>query len=442
MNTFRRRKFLAGLGLGAASPLLSSIAGKLVGEALGQPAAGAARYQRLFLFTGSNGMLERFTTCNARGERDFDLGPIYQPVAAYKDRMTIAHRFFIPHSRDLHGSQTSTLTVMPCTNTGASHFRAPPGGISIDRYIAKKIGAGDAFSSTAVGRGNSISADGPGQLFPLIPYPEKAFATYFGGSLPTGGGGDPAGGFVSDFVARDHSILDLMRGDAARLNARLAAPERAKVDQYLESLRAVERQITTRGTAQTSCKKPPAPAGATPAGCSSQTGTGGCGQAIEQLVDMTFLKHQCGLTHVTYVSFEGMEGPHVKYDWLGDPRNHHDDNHASDLPILQKIETWWMTMVARLANQLAKAPEGDGTMLDHSLIVIVNTGGGSHHRGFDKHPLILIGGKAGSGGRYLQYPEGKHCMSEAYVSIANLMGVPTEKFGDPKFCPGPLPGLG
>ena len=119
---------------------------------------------------------------------------------------------------------------------------------------------------------------------------------------------------------------------------------------------------------------------------------------------MTFLKHQCGLTHVTYFSFEGMEGPHVKYEWLGDPRNHHDDNHANDNAILQKIETWWFSMIGRLVDQLAKAPEGDGTMLDNSLIVFVNTGGGLHHRGFDKHPLILLGGRAGSAGRYLNTP--------------------------------------
>ncbi len=119
--TFARRRFLAGLGLGTASPLLTSIASQLTGEAMAQPAQQqpTAKFKRLIVFTGSNGMLERFTTCRTRGERDFDLGPIYQPVAAYKDRMTIAHRFFIPHSKDLHGSQTSTLTVVPCTNPGA-----------------------------------------------------------------------------------------------------------------------------------------------------------------------------------------------------------------------------------------------------------------------------------------------------------------------------------
>jgi hypothetical protein len=97
-------------------------------------------------------------------------------------------------------------------------------------------------------------------------------------------------------------------------------------------------------------------------------------------------------------------------------------------------------MMARMADLLAKAPEGNGTMLDSSLLMMVNTGGGTHHRGFDKHPAVMLGGPA-TGGRYLSYPEGKHCMSELYVSVANLLGAATDKFGDPKYCPGPLPGL-
>jgi Protein of unknown function (DUF1552) len=435
-----RRKFLAGLGLGTASPLLTSIAGNLVGEAIAQ--TSAARFKHLFMFTGANGMLERFTTCKARGERDFDLGPIYQPVTAYKDRMTLVHRFFVPHTKDLHGSRTSLTTCMasPSPNTKPA---APPGGISIDRHIAKGIGAGDAFSSTIVGRGDSLSSDGSNQRLPIIYAPAPAFAKYFGGALPapTGGGSPgPGGGFASDFVAKDRSILDWLRADAGRLNARLGAPERAKVDQYLESLRSLERQIGVRSTTQTSCTKPSVPKD-TPAACSGQTGTTGCAQAIEQLVDISFVAQQCGLTHVSHLQFEGMGGPHIKYEWLGDPRNHHDDNHANDNAILQKIETWWFSMIGRLLDQLAKAPEGNGTMLDTSLIMFMNTGGGVHHRGFDRHPLILIGGKAGSAGRYLDFPEGRHCMSEAYAAIANAFGVPTEKFGDPKFCPGPLAGL-
>ena len=433
-----RRKLLSGMGLGLASPLLGSIANQLVGQAWGQ-AAGPAKFKRLFMFTGANGLLEKFTLPKARSERDFDLGPVYAPVAAFKDRLTVALRFYIPHTKDLHGSRTATTTGMPSPSPKANP--APPGGISIDRYIAKKIGAADAFTSTMVGRGDSLSSDGSNQRLPLIPYPEMAFARYFGGALPTQPmGGGVMGGFVSDF-SKDKSILDWLRGDAGRLNARLAGPERAKLEQYLDSLRSLERQIETRGTAQTSCKKPAAGTGTTPASCNGQTGTNGCGDAIAQLVDTSFVAQQCGLTHVSHISFEGMGGPHIKYDWLSDPRTHPDDNHANDTAILQRIETWWFSMIGRLADQLAKAPEGNGTMLDSSLIIMVNTAGGVHHRGFNRHPLIMLGGRAGSGGRFVDLPEGKHFKGEAYASIANAFGVPTEKFGDPKYCPGPLAGL-
>ena len=94
---------------------------------------------------------------------DFDLSPVFQPVAAFKSKMVIASKFFNPFSKALHGNQHATLTVKESTQPGQSQERGPPGGISIDRLLAKQIGAGDAFSSTASGRGICVSADGPGQ---------------------------------------------------------------------------------------------------------------------------------------------------------------------------------------------------------------------------------------------------------------------------------------
>jgi hypothetical protein len=427
MHLIGRRNLLNGLGLGAGATLLGGIWKKIVPEALGQ-----APRKRIIIFVGSNGLIERFSTCQSRGERDFDLGPAYQPVAAYKDRLTIMHRFFIGFGASLHGSQQSTLTVMPSTQPGAAQYRGPAGGVSIDRFIAKKIGTADAFSSTAVGRGISVSADAANQQFPLILSPAKAFSTYFGGALPPSGGmAGPAGGSFEGDFQKDKSFLDVVQTDITKMNARLAAPERAKLDQYLESLRALERQIGQRGVAQAGCMKPAAPSGPEPA----------LNQQIEQLVDITAAVHRCGLTHVTYVSFEGMEGPKVKYTWLGDTRNHHDDHHAGDTNMTQKIATWWFTQMARMADHLAKTPEGNGTMLDNSILAMLNTGGGVHHRGGNKHPVILLGGRPGTGGRYLQYPEGRHGIGDVYVSLANMMGATTQTFGDPKICKGPLPGL-
>jgi hypothetical protein len=426
MHIIGRRNFLAGLGLGAGSHLLGSFFKTVVGEAMGAEPA-----KRLILFTAANGFLERFYTCANRGEADFDLGPVYQPVAAFKKDMVIAQKFFNPFSKALHGNQHATLTVMESTQPNVSQMRGPPGGISIDRLIGKKIGAKDAFSSTASGRGICVSADGAGQSVPLITSPAKAFETYLGGASPTAGMGMEGGTFEKDF-AKDKSFLDLLRADVARMNARLGGPEKAKLDQYLESLRTLEAQIGRRAEAQTGCTKPAAPSDA-----------GALDAQLKAHIDIVFAAQRCGLTHVSHIAFEGMEGPHIVYSWLNDPRNHHDDHHANDGAMLQKIATWWFERMGQMLTLLASTPEGNGTMLDNSLVAFINTCGGSHHRGYETHPIILWGSAGGQlkTGRYLSYAQGKNCISDAYVSIGNLFGLGLDKFGSPMYCKGPLPGL-
>jgi hypothetical protein len=425
MNLIGRRNFLNGLGLGVGSHLLGSIWKSLVPQAL-----GATPARRLILFTAANGLLERFYTCPSRGETDFDLSPIYQPVAAHKSKMIVASKLYNPFSKALHGNQHATLTVTESTRPGLSQERGPPGGISIDRLIGKKIGASDAFSSTVSGRGISVSADGPGQSVPLISSPARAFDTYFGGALP-GATGPDAGSLERNFE-KDRSFLDLLRNDIGRMNGKLAGPERAKLGQYLESLRALEIQIGQRAAAQSACARPTRPAEG-----------GRLDQLLTAHIDIAFAAHKCGLTHVSHIAFEGMEGPKVVYSWLGDTRNHHDDHHANDMAMVQKIYTWWFEKLGQMLDLLASTPEGDGTMLDSSLVMFLNTCGGAHHRGYNTHPMIFWGSAGGQlkTGRYLTYPEGKHAMSDAYVSVANLMGVPIETFGAPAHCKGPLPGL-
>jgi hypothetical protein len=109
----------------------------------------------------------------------------------------------------------------------------------------------------------------------------------------------------------------------------------------------------------------------------------------------------------------------------------------------QKIATWWMSQISRMVEGLAATPEGNGTMLDNSIVMFVNTCGGSHHRGQNNHAVLMIGGAGGAlkGGRYLTFPEGQRCLSDVYVSLANLMDVPITTFGEASVCKGPLPGL-
>ena len=428
MHMIGRRNFLAGLGLGVGSPLLGSIFKSMLPEALGAPTTK----KRLILYTAANGFLEKFYSCASRSATDFDLSPVFQPLAARKSQMVIMSKFFNPFSKALHGNQHATLTVKESTNPGVAQMRGPPGGISIDRFLAKQIGSGDAFSSTASGRGICVSADGPGQSFPSISSPGKAFDTYF--AAATGGGTMGGGTSLESNFAKNRSFLDVLRGDIGRMNAKLAGPEKAKLDQYLESLRTLEMQLQQRAMAG-GCAKGPRP--------TVEPGSAKLGDVLAAHTDVILAAQKCGLTRISHILFEGMEGPHIVYDWLNDPKNHHDDHHAGDMATCQKIATWWMSQISRMVEGLAATPEGNGTMLDNSIVMFVNTCGGSHHRGQNNHAMLMIGGAGGKlkGGRYLTYPEGQHCMSDVYVSLANLMDVPITTFGEASQCKGPLPGL-
>jgi hypothetical protein len=365
--------------------------------------------------------------------------------------MVIAHRFFVPFSKANHGNQYATLNVMETTNRGVSQFRGPPGGVSIDRFIARQIGAGDAFSSTNVGcvrvrngsdpnQALSMSADGANQPYPAFGLPEKALAAYFRGAAPAAGAAAGGGNGLEGSFASDQPVRDLLRQDLQRLQRRLASPERMKLDQYLESLSGLEREIAQRQVSRGSCQQPPAATGTAMGALDENLDP----KVLEAMIDISFQAQKCGLTRVSHIAMEGMEAPHVKYRWLGQTRDHHNDHHASNFAVLEKIATWWFAQIARMVDALAATPEGDGTMLDSTVIAFINCCGGAHHDGQNRHPVVLLAGKNTGlrGGRYLQDPEGRHCLSDVYVSLANLfLDRPIASFGAPAHCKGPLPGL-
>lgn len=437
MKLIGRRNFLAAMGLGAGAPLLGSIFhANLLPEALGQTPR-----KRFIIFTNANGFVERNYTCTARSEVDFDLAPAYDALAPYKAQMVIASKFYNPHDRALHGNQWATLSVMASPNqTGEK--RGPPGGISIDRFLAKEIGSKDPFPSTAVGLAEGtnilcVSCDGLNQPFPAIGSPVKAYQTFFGsGMVPAGGA--PAVD-TQALLAQDKSLLDLISGDVKRMQGRLAGPERAKLDQYLTSLQGVERQLAELGKARTGCQPPtPLPATLDKANLDPKI--------IAAHVDVTFAAQLCGLTRVSHISILGMEGPHNGYGFLGMPGenwSHHQVHHGGDQPKILKIDQFVLSNVALMVERLAKTPEGNGTMLDNSLVVYINSCGGKHHGGQDNHAVVMVGKAGGTlrTGRYMTFAQKQHCISDVFVSMANMFGVPITKFGDPMHCKGPLPGL-
>lgn len=422
------------MGLGAGSYLLGNIwKANLLPEAMG---ATAAR-KRFILISNGNGILQRQFTFTARSETDFDMTPVFtETMGALKNQLVVAHKFYNPHDRALHGNQWATFSVMPSSNQSGEK-RGPPGGISIDRFLAGKIGAKDAFQSTAQGiaEGSNVlclSSDGVNRPFPAIGNPVKAYETFFGA-------GATAGTDANKLLAQDKSLLDFIAADVTRMNARLAGTEKAKLDQYTTSLRGVERQLKELAMARGGCTQPAKPL--------AEANKSSLNPAVvEAHIDVAFAAQMCGLTRVSHISILGMEGPHNSYGWLGDTMGHHNQHHGNNFEMLNKIDTFILGNVARMATKLQGVPEafggGMGTMLDNSLVVHINCCGGTHHNGQDTHPIITLG-KAGGAmktGRYLTFPTKKHCIGDAFVSFANAMDVPITTFGDPMHTKGPLPG--
>ena len=358
--------------------------------------------------------------------------------------MTIAHRFFIPHTKDLHGSRTATddrRRPRPARRPTRRRPAASPSTATSPRRSAP----GDAFSSTAVGPGRFAQRRRAQPALPADRLPRGGLRQVLRGraAAPAAGGGPGrAAGSSRDFVAKDKSILDWLRADAGRLNARLAGPERAKLEQYLESLRSLERQIATRGTAQSVLQEAAGATGTTPAACNGQTGTNGCGQAIEQLVDISFVRAPVrpDPRQPHLVRGDGRPAHQIRLAGRSpqpprrQPRQRH-RHPAADRDLVVQHDR----PAGRPAGQGARGQRHHaGQQPDHD---------GEHRR--RRPPPRLRPPPADPARRPRRLgaaatsttPRANTSRARPTPRSPTPSGVPTEKFGDPKYCPGPLPGL-
>ncbi|MCG5051451.1 MAG: DUF1552 domain-containing protein [Myxococcales bacterium] len=421
MTRHTRRDFVRMMGLGAGASFLVPMLNKLVGEGTAQ----AQPRRRVIFFVDSCGLLPALYAPKS----GFELGGILAPLAPYRDEVLILDKFHM-HREDNHGSGYATLTGVA----------GKPGGASMDRVLARSLGKTDPVSSTAFGTlgGENkqvvcVSADGPNQPFPAEWSPNKIYQTLFAGR--TGTAAQPDLG--QQLLSSKRSALDFLVQDVQRASSRLAGPERAKLDQYLESLREIERRLAASGSLKCDTVKAPAK----PESAYRQRNDEFPSEAVPPLLDLTFAAHLCSLTHVSLISIEGYNGAGSGYGFLGIKGSiHHQMHHFSMMPELTKAYTQHAAWLASLVGKFKATAEGGGTMADNTVFVWVNAAGGIHHEGTQTHPAILIGGKGYfRGGRYLQYPDKKHALSDVLISVANFAGLPIEKFGD--ISTGPLPDL-
>lgn len=430
-----RRAFLGGAGALIALPFLESIAPSKVGRAVA-PAPGGlpGLNKRVFFYYVPNGMHMASWTPEKVGAQ-YTLPGTLEPLAPYQSDLLLlsgidnepAH----PDGPGDHAAGTgSFLTAAHCFKTDGDDIY---NGISIDQSIASAVGAGFTFPSLELGidggssvggcdsgyscaYSRNISWSGPQTPVPKMVNPTLVFERLFGGF-------DPFATEAEKAKRKKYrsSVLDYVIKDAESLESKLGASDGHKLDEFLSSIRALELMIAN-GESGPACQAPLAPG----AGMDVTTKT-------QVMLEMAVIAMQCDLSPVM-TFMQGNAGSNRSYGFLGVEGGHHDISHHQSEPSnfakLQVINRWEIEQLAYLIGRMSEISEGEGTLLDNSLVFFsseIADGNKHHHRDL---PVLLLGGGGGSvsPGRHISYQNGPP-IADLFISMAQSMNVPLATFG-------------
>jgi hypothetical protein len=438
-SRFDRRKFLGALGVGGAFlPLLDADLAQ--GQAGGIP-------KRLLVVAWSNGYIMDAWRPSG-GERDFKLGDILKPLEPFRDKLLVIdglgqriHYETDPGAAGWgkdqwyggHDGYPAVLTAVPCSEYRENFQKS--GGTSLDQYVASELAKHVSlpFQSLVVGPWSSggysgtVSYQGPSEGVTPEFDPFNLYRNLFEGrSLPMGE--------FDKLRAQRLSVLDYLGGSLESFKTRMGTEERAKIDAHLSTVREIERQLS--GNVTLDCQTP-----AAAERFDVRDDVQNYPRALRLFSDLLLASFRCDLTRVASFMLTDAGGDNLVFSWLGDEftgpgdeypiRQYHDITHnagrsADHTRRKIRVEQWFHEEIAYIAQQLQATPEGNGTMLDNTLIVITNSMGENHDSKIQ--PFTLIGNLNGyfETGRYLSYPVNGG-MGAAHngllVAIANAMGV-------------------
>jgi hypothetical protein len=228
-------------------------------------------------------------------------------------------------------------------------------------------------------------------------------------------------------LQEQRSILDYLAGSLDRIETKLGQSDRRKLTEYLEAIRDIERRIQKAEERSAAVEVPlinrPS---AIPEDLTEH---------MKLMMDLQVIAFQADLTRVITFMM-GREGSNRSYRHLGVPDGHHNcTHHQNDPEKIEKttlIDTYHVQMFSYMVDKLKATPDGDGSLLDHSMILYGSSLSDGNNHLHDNLPLVLVGGGAGAikGGRHLKYP-GETPMNNLLLTMLETAGVRTsEKFGD------------
>ena len=427
-----RRSFLRGMGATLALPFLDAMV-----PALSAAAPGGRRVTRLgFVYAPNGTYLPNFHP--ATTGKGYEMTPVLQALEPFRNDMVVLSGLSNKgaetqsegggvHTR-VH---TAWLSGVRPKKTEGADIEA---GTSIDQMAAAKISADTPLRSLQLSLDHenivgscengyscvyqhTYSWSAPTTPVPMESNPRAVFERLFGE------GGSPKEQAAR--LERDRSVLDLAMADMARLQKRLGVRDRVMVDEYLDSVRDVEQRIQR---AERQSKVSPMPIADPPVGVPDSFD-----DHAKLMFDLELLAFQSDVTRV--VAFQvSRELNGRPYPWIGVPEGHHAVSHHQMDPVKiaqgAKINAYHVSLFARFVERMKNTPDGDGSLLDHTLLLYgTGMGDSDHHTPVDLPAVVVGGGGAIAGGRHIRYP--MHTpFTNLGLTLLHKVGVERERVAD------------
>jgi hypothetical protein len=424
---------LRGMGAAIGLPLLDSMVPALK--------SAPAPVQRVaFLYT-ANGIIMKDWTPAQEGSA-FEFSSTLKPLEPFRSRVLVLTGLEQHNGESLgdgagdHARAGATwLTGVHPKKTEGADIQS---GVSVDQLLAKEIGGqtrlpslelgledvrmvGNCDSGYSCAYSNTISWSSPTTPIPYETNPRAVFERLFGDGETT----DPAARALRS--KQDRSLLDFVVADANRISRDLGPADRHKMNDYLDSVREIERRIQQAESKNASSG--PLPAMDRPDGIPPTFE-----EHIQLMYDLIAVAFQADLTRVVTLMYS-REGGNRTYRSIGVPDAHHGLSHHQNDPAkmarLQKIDHHHVEMLSYFMGKIQNAKDGNGTLLDHSMLVYGSSLSDSNRHLHDNLPVLLMGSGNGrfQGGRHVRYGKGTP-MTNLYMTMLDGLGVHPEKIGD------------
>ncbi len=425
-KSLSRRTVLRGAGAAIALPFLDAMVPALA-RAAGRP---NLRFGAVYVPNGA--IMQEFTPKTAG--MGFEFTPILKPLEPYRESIAVVTNLTRSHPGSQVGdhavSAAGFLTGVWPKRTEAEDVLA---NTSIDQIVAKQIGQDTPLPSLEIATEdftgyvggcspgfscaylNTICWNTPATPLPMETNPRVVFERLFG-----------VAGTAEQRAARagrEKSILDSVAEETSDLERGLGPRDRARLGDYLENVREIERRIQrAEAHNSTQVQTPDAPIGV-PDSFEEHVGL---------MFDLVAAAFQADVTRV-FTFMTSRELSQRTYPNIGVTEQHHSVSHHQNKPEkmaqVVKINTYYVRMYAKFLEKLRDTPDGDGSLLDHSLLIYGAGMGDSNVHASDPLPLIAVGGGAGRGPRHVVLPE-RTPVGSLWMNVAEKFGHPMDRYGD------------